>query len=225
MFSVLVVVLRPDHIAGLGFGSGRAALEVHRCERAANDAADLCWRLLMSVFGPFCMAHSFVMAGEICSMRHTKDENQRWWHVRHPLWPSHPTTNCSYSQWRKVPRGNAHDFLELIGSAAADYTPIFMNQYKLFGDSGRNCQARERPRNQQPRGSFHAPICPKPAITLSRKDWHSAAIGAVLSSIPSSPRALRDPAPPAAWPRWGFGGAARRRHQQKRRISMLKSAT
>ena len=38
---------------------------------------------------------------------------------------SHPTTN---SQWRKVPRGNAHDFLELIGSVAADYTPRFMNQ-------------------------------------------------------------------------------------------------
>jgi hypothetical protein len=26
-------------------------------------------------------------------------------------------------------------------------------------------------------------------------------------------RALRDPAPPARWPRWGFGSAARRRHQ------------
>jgi hypothetical protein len=37
-------------------------------------------------------------------------------------------TNSSYSQWRKVPRGNAHDFLELIGSVAADYTPVFMNQ-------------------------------------------------------------------------------------------------
>jgi hypothetical protein len=29
-------------------------------------------------------------------------------------------------------------------------------------------------------GSFHAPIWPKPAITLSRKDWHSSANGAVL---------------------------------------------
>ena len=61
-------------------------------------------------------------------MRHTKDENPRWWHVRHPLQPSRPTTNSSYSQWRKGPRENAHDFLELIGSAPADYTPIFMNQ-------------------------------------------------------------------------------------------------
>jgi len=45
----------------------------------------------MTVFGPFCMAHSFVMAGGICSMGHTKDEHQRWWHVRHPLRPSRPT--------------------------------------------------------------------------------------------------------------------------------------
>ena len=29
-------------------------------------------------------------------------------------------------------------------------------------------------------GSFHAPICPKPARTLSRKDWHSSANGAVV---------------------------------------------
>src|SRR5438876_7395971 len=28
--------------------------------------------------------------------------------------------------------------------------------------------------------SFHAPISPKPAIRLSRKDWHSYANGAVL---------------------------------------------
>jgi hypothetical protein len=30
------------------------------------------------------------------------------------------------------------------------------------------------------RGSFHDPICPKPAITLSRRDWHLAANGAVV---------------------------------------------
>jgi hypothetical protein len=44
-------------------------------------------------------------------MRHTKDENPRWWHVRHPLQPSRPTTNSSYSQWRKVPR-------EIVASAS-----------------------------------------------------------------------------------------------------------
>src|SRR6516225_1698487 len=67
-------------------------------------------------------------------------------------------------------------------------------------------------------------VCPKPAITLlSRKDWHSAALGAVLCQSRAHV-ALRDPAPPARWPRWGFGGAARRRHQPKRRISMSKSA-
>jgi hypothetical protein len=49
-----------------------------------------------------------------------------------------------------------------------------------------------------PRGSFHAPICPQPAITLSRKDWHSSVSGAVLS--PFQARGVpRDPAPPAAW--------------------------
>jgi hypothetical protein len=62
-------------------------------------------------------------------MRHTKDENPRWWHVRHPLQPSRPTTNfLRIRSGEKVPRENAHDFLELIGSAPADYTPIFMNQ-------------------------------------------------------------------------------------------------
>jgi hypothetical protein len=30
------------------------------------------------------------------------------------------------------------------------------------------------------RGSSHYPVCRKPAITLSRKDWHSAANRAVL---------------------------------------------
>jgi Aldehyde oxidase and xanthine dehydrogenase, a/b hammerhead domain len=40
-------------------------------------------------------------------------------------------------------------------------------------------------------GSFHYPVCPKPAITLSRKDWHSPAIGAVLSAIPGAKGAPR----------------------------------
>jgi hypothetical protein len=39
----------------------------------------------------------------------------------------------------------------------------------------------------------------------------------------SAPRAPRDPAPPAASPRWGFGGAARRRETEQR-ISMSKPA-
>ena len=39
------------------------------------------------------------------------------------------------------------------------------------------------------------------------RDWS----GTVASS--GRHRALRDPAPPACWPRWGFGGAARRRHE------------
>ena len=37
---------------------------------------------------------------------------------------------------------------------------------------GRSCEPM--------RGSFHDPICPKTVITLSRKDWHSSANGAVV---------------------------------------------
>jgi hypothetical protein len=42
-----------------------------------------------------------------------------------------------------------------------------------------------------------------PAIRLSRKDWLLRANRAVLCPVPD---ALRDPAPPAALLRWGFGG-------------------
>ena len=40
------------------------------------------------------------------------------------------------------------------------------------------------------------------------RDWS----GTVVNS--GRVRALRDPAPPACWPRWGFGGAARCRHNR-----------
>jgi hypothetical protein len=46
-----------------------------------------------------------------------------------------------------------------------------------------------------------------------RKDWHSVAIGAVLSSDLSAQGCFRDPAPPALSPMRGFGGAARCRHE------------
>jgi hypothetical protein len=69
-------------------------------------------------------------------MRHTKHEHQCWWHVRHRLRPSRPTNEFLYSQWRMVPRGNAHNFLELIGSVAADYTPIFMPIVNYLGIAG-----------------------------------------------------------------------------------------
>src|SRR5258707_15635433 len=52
-------------------------------------------------------------------------------------------TNSSYSQWRKVPRGNAHDFPELIGSDPADYTPLFMNQsYTIWAPREESSSAR-----------------------------------------------------------------------------------
>ena len=43
----------------------------------------------------------------------------------------------------------------------------------------RNYAARDETR-KRPRGSSHYPVCPKPAITLSRNDWHSSANGAVV---------------------------------------------
>ena len=61
-------------------------------------------------------------------MRHTKDEHQRWWHVRHPLRRAAQQTNSSYSQWRKVPPEEILTILGLIGSVPADYTLLSMNQ-------------------------------------------------------------------------------------------------
>src|SRR5207249_7868668 len=50
----------------------------------------------------------------------------------------------------------------------------------------------------------------RPAIRLSRKDWHSYANRAVVCLFRAQ-AAPRDPAPPAAWPRWGCGGGGERR--------------
>src|SRR5258707_9895468 len=49
-----------------------------------------------------------------------------------------------------------------------------------------------------------------PIQLRSRKDWHSLAKGAVVRPF-RAPGAPRDPAPPAAWPRWGCGGGGKRR--------------
>src|SRR6266850_5739052 len=82
----------------------------------------------MTVFGLFCMAYSFVMAGEMCSMRHTKDEHQRRWHVRHLLRPSRPTNEFFVLQWRKVPwkcsRFSGADRFSPCRLDAAIYEPI-----------------------------------------------------------------------------------------------------
>ena len=66
-------------------------------------------------------------------------------------------------------------------------------------------------------------LCRKRAITLSRKDWHSSAIRAVLSSVQGTPRRSEILAPPARWPRWGLGGAARRRDDPNGGSRMSKS--
>ena len=47
------------------------------------------------------------------------------------------------------------------------------------------CARRGPPR------SFHAQVHPNSAIRLSRKEWHSTAVGAVLSPIPGAKRAQR----------------------------------
>src|SRR5262249_50147234 len=71
------------------------------------------------------------------------------------------------------------------------------------------------------RGSSHYAVCRKPAITLSRKDWHSAANRAVLCRF-GARDALGDPAPPAAWPRWGCGGGGNDAAPTQSRIPMSK---
>jgi len=54
--------IRLNDIAGWPLLISRAALDAHRFERVATDAAGLGWRALMIVFGPFCMAQSLVVA-------------------------------------------------------------------------------------------------------------------------------------------------------------------
>jgi hypothetical protein len=59
------------------------------------------------------MAYSLVMAGEICSVLHTKDENKNWWRVRRlPLLAAEPANNAFFvfAMESKVPGGNVHDF-------------------------------------------------------------------------------------------------------------------
>jgi hypothetical protein len=62
-----------------------------------------------------------------------------------------------------------------------------------------------RPRDSSMRAKLSNNIIQK-GLAFGR-DWS----GTVANS--GSQRAPRDPAPPAPWPRWGFGGAARRRYQ------------
>jgi hypothetical protein len=71
--------------------------------------------------------------------------------------------------------------------------------------------ARRGPRDPAAKiGSSHYPLSPKPATTLSRKDWHSSANGAVVGPF-RAPSVPWDPAPPAAWLMRGCGGGGERR--------------
>jgi hypothetical protein len=98
MFCMLVVVLSPDHVTGLGFrtgkchilligslrvldlGSRRAAFDVHRFERP-GDGTGPDRRARMVRFEPFFMAHSLVVAG-VTLMRPTEDDKPRM--LSHP---------------------------------------------------------------------------------------------------------------------------------------------
>jgi len=132
MFSVLVVVLRPDHIAGLGFSSGQreipliASLRVLRALRLWAGGvrwprlwAGSKWRcrsLLVSIHVRLsAILHgSLLRNGRWSAPRRTRStEHQCWCMYATVCGRAAQQTNCSYSQWRKVPRGNAHDFLEL----------------------------------------------------------------------------------------------------------------
>src|SRR6516225_1761869 len=54
--------------------------DVHCFERLVNGLADLGRCVLVIRFGPFCMAHSWVVAGEGCLMRQEGNQSKR--HLR-----------------------------------------------------------------------------------------------------------------------------------------------
>jgi hypothetical protein len=62
-------------------------------------------------------------------MGHTKDEHQRWWHVRHPLRPSRPTNEffvfaVEKGPPRKCSRFSGADRFSPCRLHAAIYEPI-----------------------------------------------------------------------------------------------------
>jgi hypothetical protein len=92
MLSVLVVILRPDYIAGLSLSFGEreivliASLRVLKAPRfgAGNIRclADLGRCVFIIVLEPLCMAHSLVMAGEICPVPQDGNQGDRHLHRR-----------------------------------------------------------------------------------------------------------------------------------------------
>jgi hypothetical protein len=121
------------------------AFDDHGFERAANDAAGLRWCLFMFVFRPFCITHSFVVAGENapCGAGRTRtragnvpsltsEPTHRWSLVGCSAPRSSirevdavlaggratATTNSRTANRDKATRGKRSQFLELIGSVA-----------------------------------------------------------------------------------------------------------
>jgi hypothetical protein len=89
---------------------------------------------------------------------------------------------------------------KLLGSQDSNQSPV--GHLKAAGK--RNFTSRDK--------AAQTGVSPSRTGLETKFEGASSAIGAVLSSSPSL-RAPRDPAPPACWPRWGFGGAAQRRHK------------
>src|SRR5258708_29361545 len=65
-------------------------------------------------------------------------------------------------------------------------------------------------------------MCPKTSNNIIQKGLAFVREQGGSVSVPGAKRALRDPAPPAAWPRWGCGGGGERRRTTQWRIPMPK---
>jgi hypothetical protein len=103
--------------------------DVHCFERLANGLADLGRCVLVIVFGPFCMAHSLVMAGEICSVRQHGNQSER--NLRRPC----SCLTLHYSQRKIVPEkaltiSGADRFTRRGGTCRLH--AIFMNQLSVI---------------------------------------------------------------------------------------------
>jgi len=132
MLGVLVVVLCPNHVADLGFSAGERQISLivslrvlralwgghrvpsapSRFERAPNDAAGLGRRTLGIVIGPFCMAHSLVMAVEYALCNWTKIREGRVYANLALVRPA------QFAEGKMSPTERSR-LLELIGSVAA----------------------------------------------------------------------------------------------------------
>src|SRR5437879_1073840 len=103
------------------------------------------------------------MEDEICSVRHTKDEDPSWWYLRRPcLRPSRHQRSLLYSKWRGRPPTKRSGFLEVIDpiavmAALADSTSYLLIDFFSRGHSERNCQGTARRCPRSHRAGPHRP--------------------------------------------------------------------